>query len=115
MDQIEKLIHDRYKTLEEQTGAFGIWTKTNTKAELRKEPRSKSTEMKNKIQDLRDHLFETIEKLKDGEIDLDKAKAIAEIAQVVVNSAKVEVDFLRAVGNKESYFFPVNPDKQLGS
>lgn len=60
--------------------------------------------MKNKITDLRNHLFETIEALKDAEkpMDIERAKAIAEVAQVVVNSAKVEVDFLRMRADYEN-------------
>ncbi len=56
--------------------------------------------MKNKIEDLRNHLFETLEALKDKDdpLPLDRAEAIAKVGQVIVNSAKVEVDFLRAVG-----------------
>ena len=61
--------------------------------------------MRNKIEDLRNHLFETIEKLKDDEIDIDKARAISDIAQVIINSAKIEVDFLKAVGGEGSPFF----------
>lgn len=54
--------------------------------------------MKNKLSDLRNHLFETIERLKDGDkaMPLEKAKAIADVAQVIINSAKVEVDYLKA-------------------
>lgn len=63
--------------------------------------------MKNKIDDLRDHLFETIEALKDKDnpMDLDRAKAIADVGQVIINSAKVEVDLLKTVGG--------NPDSSL--
>jgi len=61
---------------------------------------------KNKIDNLRDHLFETIELLKDGDIDLDKAKAIADIAQVIVNSAKVEVDFMKVSSSTGTGFIP---------
>jgi len=50
---------------------------------------------RDKIQDLRHHLFETIEMLKDKEIDIATAKAIAEVSQVIVNTAKVEVSFIR--------------------
>lgn len=48
--------------------------------------------MKNKIQDLRDHLFETLEALKDKEnpMPIERAAAIADVAQVIVNSAKVD-------------------------
>lgn len=56
--------------------------------------------MKNKIQHLRDHLFATLEALRDSEspMELERAKTIAEVAQVIINSAKVEVDFLRTGG-----------------
>lgn len=56
--------------------------------------------MKNKIEDLRNHLFETIEMLKDNDdngMTLEKAKTIADVGQVIINSAKVEVDFLRHI------------------
>ncbi len=55
---------------------------------------------KNKIADLRDHLFETLESLKDPDkpMDLARAKAVCEVAQTIINSAKVEVDLLKAVG-----------------
>jgi hypothetical protein len=51
---------------------------------------------RDKIQDLRHHLFEAIEMLKEKEIDIATAKAIAEVSQVIVNTAKVEVSFIRA-------------------
>lgn len=54
---------------------------------------------RNKIEDLRNHLFEAIEMLKDGEIEIDKAKAIADISQTIINSAKVEVDFIKTTGS----------------
>lgn len=67
---------------------------------------------KNKIEDLRDHLFETLEALKDNEnpMDLARARAIADVAKVVVESAKVEVDFLKATGERRSTDFLPTPD-----
>lgn len=55
---------------------------------------------RNKIEDLRNHLFAALEGLtdKDEPMELDRAKTIAEVAQVIVNSAKIEVDFLKATG-----------------
>lgn len=55
---------------------------------------------KNKIEDLRNHLFEALEALKDEEkpMDIERAKAIADVARVLVDTAKVEVAFLQAVG-----------------
>lgn len=53
--------------------------------------------MKNKIEDLRNHLFATLEALqdKDKPMEIDRARAVADVAKVLVDSAKVEVDFLR--------------------
>ena len=58
--------------------------------------------MKNKIEDLRNHMFAQLEKLADAETpeemqkELDRSKAIAEIGKVIVESAKAEVDFVKA-------------------
>lgn len=57
--------------------------------------------MKNRIDDLRNHLFETLEALKDEDkpMDLERAKTVSEVAQTLINSAKVEVDYLRVTGD----------------
>jgi hypothetical protein len=49
--------------------------------------------------DLRNHLFAALEALqdKDGPMDIDRAKAIADIGKVLVDSAKVEVMFINAM------------------
>jgi len=54
---------------------------------------------RNKVSDLRDHLFETLEALKDPEnpMDLERARTISDVAQVIINSAKVEVDLVKAI------------------
>ena len=64
--------------------------------------------MKNKIEDVRNHLFATIERLQDEEkpMDLERAKAIADVAQVIINSAKVEIDFINKVGGTGTNFIP---------
>ncbi len=64
--------------------------------------------MKNKITDLRNHLFATLESLRDTEkpMDLDRAKAIAEVSQTIINSAKVEVEFMKQTGSTGSGFIP---------
>lgn len=56
--------------------------------------------MAKKIEDLRETLFDTIEQVKNNKIDVDKARAIRDIAQVIVNSAKAEVDFLKHVSQQ---------------
>lgn len=68
--------------------------------------------MKNTMTDLRNHLFATIEHLldEDAPLDLERAKTVADVAQVIVNSAKAEVDFLRALDGAKvrptGTFFP---------
>jgi hypothetical protein len=68
---------------------------------------------KDKIQDLRHHLFETIEMLKDGDIEIDKAKAISEVAQVIINTAKVEVQFLKEMGSNRHTGFIQLENKEI--
>lgn len=64
--------------------------------------------MKNKIEDLRNVLFETLDDLRDKEkpMDIERAKAIAGVAQVIVDSAKAENDFIKLTGSKGSSFIP---------
>jgi len=54
----------------------------------------------NKITDLRNHLFATLEALRDEEnpMELDRAKAVADVARVIVESAKVEVAMAGVTG-----------------
>ncbi len=63
--------------------------------------------MKNKIEDLRNHLFVAIESLLDPEkpMEIERAKAVAEVAQVMINSAKVEVDMVKALGARNGSGF----------
>jgi hypothetical protein len=68
----------------------------------------------NNIDTLRDTLFDTMQKLKDGTLDVEKAKTIGDLSQVIINSAKVEVDFVRANGGGKSDFFS-NPIKQISA
>ena len=67
--------------------------------------------MKTTLNDLRVHLFDTIERLQltndpnasDNEkISIETAKAIAEIGQVIVNSAKLEVEAMKIISRAEN-------------
>lgn len=72
----------------------------------------------NKIADLRDHLFATLEALRDEDkpMDIDRAKAIADVARVVVDSAKVEVKFLEVTGGlKSTDFLPVEDEPRTAA
>lgn len=75
--------------------------------------------MKNKIEDLRNHLFETLEDLRDKEnpMDVDRAKAIATVAQVIVNSAAAENEFIDLTGSKGTGFIetPLSVVKKLSA
>lgn len=77
--------------------------------------------MKNKLEDLRNILFATLEALSDPEkpMAIDRALAIADVGRVVVDSAKVEVAFLD-VGRAGTGFIagavaaPAPPLRQIG-
>ena len=76
-------------------------------------PNEESKSMENKIEDFRDHLFETIEKVKSGEMDTKTATAITNASAQIINSAKVEVDFIKAMGGigEGTGFIPLEPKK----
>jgi hypothetical protein len=50
------------------------------------------------INDLREIIFQTMEDLKAGKIDVDHAKQIANLGQVIVNSAVAETRFIKEQG-----------------
>lgn len=60
--------------------------------------------MSRDITALREALFDTLQKVKTGELDVEKARAINELGKTLVDSAKVEVEYLRATGGGESAF-----------
>ena len=57
--------------------------------------------MKNKISDLRDHLFAVLEALqdKDEPMDLERARTAAQVAQVIVNTATAETKHMQVTGS----------------
>ena len=62
--------------------------------------------MKHSIDDVRGHLFAVLECLQDNDnpMDIDRAKTIAQVAGVLVDTARVEVDFCRVTGGTGSGF-----------
>lgn len=56
--------------------------------------------MSHTINDLRTHLFATLDSLrsKENPMDIDRAKAVSDVAQTIINSAKVEVEHLKVTG-----------------
>lgn len=64
----------------------------------------------NDVNALRQHLFDAIEGVKSQSMSIEQAKAIADISQVVINSAKVEVEYAKATGGNEATAF-LSPPK----
>ena len=67
---------------------------------------------KTTLNDLKGHLFDVIERLKDSNdpgadkkdtIDIETAKAITSTAQVIINAIKLEVDAIRIMSKADNY------------
>lgn len=79
--------------------------------------------MANNIDELRKQLFSTIERLNSKEengMTVEMAKAVAAIGQVIINSAKLEIDFIKAHNNSNALlpipeFITPEPKKLVGS
>lgn len=73
------------------------------------------------ITDMREHLMQTLAALRDRDnpMDVDRARAVAQVASVLVDSAKVEVDYIKATGATGDSLFisPLNsdPERLLGN
>jgi hypothetical protein len=64
-----------------------------------------------KIDDLRSHLFATLADLRDPAkpMDIERAKAVAQVAGVIVESAKAENEFIKLTGSHGSGFIEAAP------
>ena len=73
--------------------------------------------MPNNITELRRHLFETLEALKrsDNPMEIDRAKAISQVAQAIIDSARVEVKFAEMTGQEtvSRLHFRGHPNRHL--
>ncbi|AYN98895.1 hypothetical protein D8767_07895 [Pseudomonas sp. LTGT-11-2Z] len=63
--------------------------------------------MKNKLSDLRDHLFAQLEAVREANDDnlakeVQRAQSVSDISRVLIESAKVEIDFFRHIGGEHS-------------
>lgn len=58
------------------------------------------------ITDLRTHLMQTLASLRDRDTPMepDRARAVAQVAGVLVDTAKVEIDYIKATGAAGSDF-----------
>ena len=69
--------------------------------------------MSNDLNALRNHLFQTLQAVKDGSIELDQARAINEIGKTLIDSAKVEIDYLRTSQDGTASAFLKPAEEQL--
>lgn len=69
------------------------------------DPRTAPQSNANSIGGLRADLFATLRAVKAGTLELDKARTINEIGKTLIDSARVEVEHLKATGSTgESHF-----------
>jgi hypothetical protein len=63
------------------------------------------------INQLRQHLLDTLADLRkpNGAMEPDRARAVAQVAGVLVDSARVEVDYLKATGQQRAGFLEQEP------
>lgn len=64
------------------------------------------------INEVRQSLLDTLKDLrsKDQPMDIERAKAVATVASVLVDTARVENDYLKITGNDRSNFLEGAPD-----
>lgn len=60
---------------------------------------SENEKSENSFNSMREILFDSMKEVKNGNLDVEKAKAIASISQIVINSVKVEIEFLKLTGS----------------
>ena len=78
--------------------------------------------MKNKIEDLRNHLFAQLERLSDESLDnehlsieVTRASSIVQVAETIIDSARIETEFLKATtedATMSTGFFPIAKEQR---
>ena len=68
----------------------------------------------NNVDKLREILFETLGDLKNKQnpMDIDRAKAISDVAQTIINTAKVEIEHAKVTGSTHTTRFLTDNQKQ---
>lgn len=66
--------------------------------------------MSNTIETLREELFGTLRALRDKDqpMDIERAKAVVGVADAIIDSAKVEVDYMKVTGADGTGFIPAH-------
>lgn len=69
--------------------------------------------MSKNIEDLRETLFAVLQGVKDGTLDIERARAVNDIARTLCDTARVEVAYINATGSGETTFLAAGADKRL--
>lgn len=69
------------------------------------------SESKNNLDELREHLFATLREVKAGTLEIDRAKAVVQVAEQLIDTARVEVEFARVTGRESGSKFLPAPDE----
>lgn len=67
--------------------------------------------MSKNITDLRAILFESIDGVRTGKLDIDKAKTINELSRTLVDTARAEIDHVKITNSTGSAFLSGAPDR----
>lgn len=69
------------------------------------------------LENVRLHLLNTLADLRNPEtpMEIDRARAVAQVAGVLVDTARVEVDYIKACGGKDSSHFLESGATQEGA
>lgn len=57
------------------------------------------------INALREQLFKTLTAVREGNMEIDRAKAVVTVADAIIDSARVEVEFTRVTGQNSTSGF----------
>ena len=66
------------------------------------------------IEDLRARLFDAIDAVKAGTMNVEQASTIGNLSQTIINSAKVEIDYIHATDRIEGSRFLAAPEDAEG-
>lgn len=66
------------------------------------------------IKDVRGTLYEAMRAVRAGTLDVERAKQIADLGRVLVDTAKAEVDYLRVTGESAHTGFVAPAPKLIG-
>lgn len=71
--------------------------------------------MSSNIDEVRSHLMATLADLRSREkpMEVERARAVAQVAAVIVDTARVEVDYLRVTGQSSSAFMETGDAERI--